>query len=292
MFDWVHNNKRVIQVILGLIIVPFAFWGLDSYQRLFSAGSDVASVAGQKITEQEFSEALRQQQERMRGMLGRNYNAAALDSPEIRSEMLEGMISQRLVTQHAFRNNITVGDAQLRDVITSIPAFQEDGKFSKARYEAMLRAEGYSPPFFESTLRRDLMMQQLSAALADSGLSSKSAARQIAVARAQQREIAEFKIAAEPMLSQVKVSAEAVQAYYDSNRIQFQIPEQLRVEYVVLNNDALVALEQPGADEVKAYYAANAAKFGEPEQRQASHILVAFKARSSDAEKAKAREKG
>src|SRR3954464_2109347 len=126
---------------------------------------EVASVAGQKIGDQEFSDALRQQQDRMRQLLGRNFNAAMLDSPAMRAELLEGMISQRLLTQYAVRANMGVSDEQLREIIASIPAFQEDGKFSRARYEALLRAEGYSPASFDASLRRDLLLQQVTGPL-------------------------------------------------------------------------------------------------------------------------------
>ncbi len=291
MFNWVHSNKRLMQVVLAIVVLPFAFWGINFYERGFNLSDDIAKVNGQKITEQEFTDALRQQQDRMRNLLGRNFNPALFESPEMRRGLLEGLISQRLVAQFAFRRSIGVSDEQLRDVITSIPAFQEDGRFSKPRYEAMLRAEGYSTASFEASLRRDLMTQQLTAALSDAGMASKTAARQVAQLRAQQREIAEYVIAAEPEAAQAKITSEAVRAFYDANPARFQLPEEVRVEYVVLNNDALVASEQVSLDDIKAYYESNAPKFGEPEQRRASHILVSVKSGASEAEKAKARER-
>jgi peptidyl-prolyl cis-trans isomerase D len=292
MFDFVTKHKRLLQIILGLMIIPpFAFWGIQWTQRETAGTGEVASVGGQKISEQEFSEALRQQQDRMRSLLGRNFNAAMLDSPAMRSELLEGMISQRLLTQYAVRSDIGVTDDQLREVITSIPAFQDDGKFSRARYEALLRAEGYSPQSFESSVRRDLMLQQVTGPLSDSGIASKATAQALARLRAQQREVAEYLIPADPRLEQAQPTAQAVRTYYDNNPARFQLPEQVAIEYVVLDNDALTALEPVSADEVRKFYTDNAAKFGEPEQRQASHILLAFKPNATDADKAKVRAK-
>ena len=59
MFDAVRNNKRIVQIFLGLIALPFAFWGVDSYVRSSGAGSDLASVGDTKITIQQFEQALR-----------------------------------------------------------------------------------------------------------------------------------------------------------------------------------------------------------------------------------------
>src|SRR5947208_4026452 len=290
-FDWVHNNKRLMQVVLALVALPFAFWGIDSYQRVMSRADEVAEVGGQKITEQEFSEALRQQQDRLRGMLGRNFDPAMFDSPAMRTELLEGMISQRLLMQHAARNHLAVPDEMLVETTMSIPAFQVDGKFSRDRYDAALRNERMSSEAFDSALRRDLLMQQLTGALADSGLASKAVARQFARLRAQQREIAEHRIQADAQLAQSKITGDAIRAFYDGNPARFQVPEEVAVEYLVLSADALTASEQVGTDEIKAYYESNISKYGEPEQRRASHILIAVKRDAGDAEKASARER-
>ena len=290
MFDWVHNNKRLMQVILALVTLPFAFFGVESYQAM-NAVTEVASVDGQKITEDEFGEALRQQQDRLRGMLGRNFDPAMLDSPEMRNELIDGMISQRLLTQEAVRSRLNISDERLREVIASIAAFQVDGKFSAAQYDSALRAVGQSPANFENSLRRDLMIQQLAAALSDSGIASKTAAGQLAAFRGQKREVAESVLTAAQFASQVKPTPEAVQAFYDANKVRFQVPEQVRLEYVVLNADALAAAEPVPEDEIKQVYEANLSKYGDLEQRQASHILIAFKQGASDADKAKVRER-
>jgi len=292
MFDFVTHHKRLLQFVLVLVIVPpFALWGIDSYQRGGVRAGDVAEVGGQKISEQEFAEAMRQQQERLRAMLGRNFDPAMFDSSAIRMELLEGMISQRLLMQHAVRNHLNVSNETLIETTMSIPAFQADGKFSRELYESMLRNERMSPEMFDAALRRDLLVQQLTGAVSDSGMASKAAARQFALLRAQQREIAEHRVQADAQLARVRIAPEAVRAFYESNPARFLVPEEVRIEYVVLNTDALLASERIGPDEIKAYYESNSSKYGEPEQRRASHILIGSKSGAGELEKAKARER-
>ena len=289
MFDFVSKHKRLLQLILGLMIVPpFAFWGIQWTQRVGGAG-EVAEVAGQKIGEQEFSEALSQQQDRLRGMLGKNFDPAMFDSPAMRREVLDGMISQRLLTQYAARNYLTVSDETLVETTMSIPAFQVDGKFSRERYDIALQNERMSPEAFDAALRRDLVVQQVSSALADSAFASKAAADQFARLRAQQREISEQKIQADAR--GVQIPADAVRAFYDANPARFQVPEEVQVEYVVLSADSLLSTEQVDPGEAKKYYEANLSKYGEPEQRRASHILISVKPGASEEDKRKARER-
>jgi peptidyl-prolyl cis-trans isomerase D len=289
MFNLVRNNKRLMQVVLALIALPFAFWGVDSYQRVMSRAGEVAEVGGQKISEQEFSDALRQQQDRLRGMLGKNFDPAVFDSPAMRREMLDGMIAQRLLMQYASRNYMTVSNETLVETTMSIPAFQVDGKFSRERYDIALLNERMSPEAFDSALRRDLVVQQLSGALADSGFASKSAAEQLSALRAQQREVSEYHIPADAR--EVQVAGDTIRAFYDSNPARFQLPEEVQVEYLVLSADALLSSEQVDAGEVKKYYETNLSKYGEVEQRRASHILIPLKAGATDEDKRKARER-
>jgi peptidyl-prolyl cis-trans isomerase D len=289
MFDLVHKNKRLMQVVLALVALPFAFWGIDSYQRVMSRAGEVAEVSGQKIGEEEFSEALRQQQDRMRGVLGKNFDPAVFDSPAVRRELLEGMISQRLLMQYASRSYLVVPDETLIETTMSIPAFQVDGKFSRERYDAALQNERMSPETFDAALRRDLTVQQISGALADSGFVSKSAADQFALLRAQQREISEQRIQADAR--GVQVASGAVRAFYDSNPARFQVPEEVQAEYVVLSADSLLASEQVDPGEVRKYYESNLSKYGEPEQRRASHILISVKSGATEEDKRKARER-
>ncbi|MGP1676217.1 MAG: SurA N-terminal domain-containing protein [Burkholderiales bacterium] len=281
MFDLVHKHKLLVQLLLALIILPFAFWGIDSYQRGTSTVQDLAEVAGQKITMQEFSQAQRDQQERLRAILGSKFDASLLDTPEQRAELLDQMIQQRLLALHAAKSNLVVTDEQLREIITGLPAFQEDGRFSKSRYDALLRAQGLNDVVFEARLRRDVELQQLNSAVADSSLTSKAqAARMLAIQR-QQREISEAVLSFEQFAGEVKLAPDAVNAYYDSHPGEFVVPEQVRAEYAVLNADALAALESVSEAEMRSWYDKNVGpKFEEraAAKKKAEELLAQLRA--------------
>lgn len=262
MFDLIHKHKTLVQLLLALMVLPFAFWGIESYQRNSSTAQDLAEVSGQKITLQEFAQAQRDQQERLRSLLGRNFDPALLDTPEQRAELLDGLIHQRLLAMQAFKSNLVVTDQQLREIITGLPAFQENGKFSKARYDALLRAQGMSDVVFEARLRRDVEMQQLNGAVADSSLVAKEQVRQMLAIQGQQREISEVLLSYEQFTGEVKLAPDAVKAYYDGHQTEFQVPDQVRAEFVVLNAAALAALETVSEADLRAWYDSNVgAKF-------------------------------
>jgi len=97
VFDFVNRKKHVVQVIMGLAVLPFLFWGVESYRSDGKEGY-VAVVDGEEIPRREFEQALRDHHERMRGMLGTNFDSAMLDSFEVKNSVLERLIQQRDLT--------------------------------------------------------------------------------------------------------------------------------------------------------------------------------------------------
>jgi peptidyl-prolyl cis-trans isomerase D len=134
MFDAVRNNKRIVQVFLALITLPFAFFGVDSYMRDSGAGSDVAAIGELKITQQQFQQTLREQQERLRTQLGAQFDPKMLDNPEARMAILDDLINQRLLLVEAGKNRMFASDDAVRQTIAGVDAFKVDGKFSTERY--------------------------------------------------------------------------------------------------------------------------------------------------------------
>lgn len=291
MFDAVRNNKKIVQVFLALIALPFAFWGVDSYVRSSGPGNSVATVGESKITQQQFHESWREQMDRARQQLGPNFRQDQFDTPETRMAVLNALIDQRVLLLESNKARLGVSDALLVDIISSMPSLQEDGKFSRARYEAALRAQGMAPEQFEARLRQDLTMQQLVGAVGDSEIISAASAEMMLRIQSEERQVAELRIPPEQFAGEVKLAAEAARKFYDENQKQFQTPETVRAEYVVLSIDGLLAQVAVSDAEVRKWYDSHLDRYQQQEERRASHILVTASATASEGEKAKARAK-
>ncbi len=276
MFDFVHKHKLLLQIFLGLIAVTFATWGIESYTRIRGGAETVATVNGLTVTQREFEAELRRQQEQLRRMFGPNFDPAVLDRPEARRALLDSLVTQRLLASAAQASRLTVTDDMLVELIHSVPAFQSEGRFSKAQYELALRSQ--NPPMssaqFESRLRYDMTLQQLTRAVGESAIAPRIVADRLAALEAQKREVSEARIAGQQFLAQVSVDDGKVKAYYDANPAEFRSAERVRAEYVMLSGEALARLEPATEAEIKATYEARAAQFKVDEQRRASHILV------------------
>jgi peptidyl-prolyl cis-trans isomerase D len=291
MFDLLHKHPRVTQAVLALITLPFAFFGVDYYFRGGDSGQTVASVGKNKITQAEFDEALRDQQQRMRQALGTNFDPAMLDAPEMRYALLDQLVNQRLLENEARAGRFRVTDAQLAQFIAGLPPFQEDGKFSADRYREVLASQNMSPLMFEQRVRGDLVLSPLQDPIIGGSIAAKSSVQRYLTLLDQKREVAIAQIAAEPFEKSVKVSDDDVKAFYDKNPKAFETPEVAKVDYILLTQDSIAAQVKIDPAEVRQAYEANAKQYTTSEERQASHILIAVKKDASDAEKAKAKQK-
>lgn len=239
-----------------LIIPPFAFFGIDTYFRGGMGGQTVARVGDYNISQEEFSRALRERQQTIQRMTeGRRVDPALLDNPEMRFAVLESMIQRRLLLDDALRAGLTVDDQRLRNIIGGIEAFSEEGTgFSLARYEQYLRSEGMTPVMFEARVRQDLLLQQFSHGYADSGFTPRTVVERLARISGQKREVSYAVLAPDAFIGQVKIEADAARKYYEANPAEFRIPQQARVEYVVLSPDTLAPGIPLNPAEVDAVY--------------------------------------
>ena len=279
MFDFVQKYRRVMQIVLGLIAITFATWGIESYTR-FAGGRDaVAKVNGSEISQREFDEQLRQQQEGMRRMFGGQVDPAAFDNPEMRRAVLDQMVNERVVATETAKRNLWFDDKRLSATILSIPEFQVGGKFSEQRFEDVARSQ--NPPLsgrqFAERIRQSMSLQQIPGAIAESAIVPHALVGRLAAIEAEQREVSQVQIPAKQYLAQVKIDPAQVKQYYDSHQADFRTPERVRAEYVVLSADNLAKQEPVSDDEIKQAYEARASSFRVEEQRRASHILVKTK---------------
>ena len=290
MFDFVHRRKRVVQVIMLIAVLPFLFWGLESYQN--QDGEDyIAIVSGEKIHRQEFDQSLRNRYHAMRDAMGDSFDIAMLDDPRVRASVLEELIQTRLLNQEAVRLGFAIKDSQLVSALQSVPQFQQDNEFSNQLYRELLRDQGMEVVRFETNIRQEMMRNQVIDGYLKNGFISNTVAKNIMRLSGEKREISSVHIEPAQFVSKMKPSNDEIKKYYGNHQADFKRPEEVQVEYLVLSVDDLAKNIQVSSEETKKYFDEHKAEFGQIEERQASHILLSAPATASNADKEKARSK-
>nr|WP_315481275.1 SurA N-terminal domain-containing protein [uncultured Undibacterium sp.] len=285
MFEYIRTHKRIMQGVLLVIIFPsFAFFGIESFTQR-DVRTTVATVAGQAISQQEFDQALSNQLDRLKQAYGQDFDAQMLNTPEARQGVLDDLIARKALTVETVKSKLTVSDQVLQQSILETPGLKkEDNSFDGERYKSLLAMQGMTPAMYEASLRQDMTMQQLIGSIQNTAINSKSIANRIALISEQEREVQALSFNAKDFAASIKVTDDMLRAYYEKNAKQFEIPELVNAEYVVLNNEVLAEQIVVTDAEVKAHYDQNTKNYSTDEQRRASHILLNLKKDAAEAE--------
>ncbi|HKQ24151.1 MAG TPA: SurA N-terminal domain-containing protein [Burkholderiales bacterium] len=292
MYDFIYKHKKWLQIaLLVLIVPPFALFGIDYYFRDTGSGGALVRIGDTRISDLEYSQALRKAQDRMREMAKNNPDPALLNSPQLKESVLEDLIARKVALTHAYKSGMTVSTAELQKIIGAVEAFRdESGRFSQARYQQMLRGQGMTPVAFENDIRTNIVLEQLRSVTAGSGFLPESVVERLLKIGEQEREVGQFIFDPVNYRKQVRISEADVEKYYEEHKNEFQIPERVRLEFLVLSPEVVEHAAKVTDEELKNYYQANIERYSSPEERRASHILIPAPASAGAADKAKAKD--
>jgi peptidyl-prolyl cis-trans isomerase D len=259
-------------LIIGAIGVALTITLIDT-DTVTGTGAFAARVNGEEIPTEDYRQIyqanLLQQQETTRTEL----SDEAID--QLRRNVLESMVRNRVVSQFAHRSGYRVSDSRVAEYIRGLEVFQIDGKFSREGYLAALAGQGISTTTFENEQRAALEIQQLQRGIIESSFFTPAEFRRFVTLESERRIVAYALIEPEKLAAEVSVSDADVKAYYDSHPDRFESPESVSLDYV----EAL--LTDLGGDapvddaRLRALYEENPDRFRTAEQRHARHILVA-----------------
>lgn len=270
------------KTLLVLFMVPFAFVGLESY---FGGGQVVvAKVDGEKLYQSQVDMMVERQRQRLleeAAQAGRS--APDIDMARLRKSVLEDMISRLLLTQEAERAGYLVSEEMVYKTIREIPAFQENGKFSQARYEMVVRQIGENPATYPAKARQELAYSMLIAGMGQSGFLTRRELERLAALESQRRDIHFANIPVARFLDKVSVTDADISAHYQANPKRYTTEETVALDYIVLRRDELLPRINVTEDELQARYQEKLKELAAEEQRQAQHILLS-KESGSDAE--------
>ena len=275
-------------LIIGLISIPFALWGIDQYLQR-DVKLYAAKVNDVEISVQDFRFAYLQQLNRLRNLLGERFDRATFSTPEFKKQVLERLVEEEVIVQAAGEAGMAISDALLASRIHAMQEFQEDGQFSEERYRLLLNRQNLTPARFEQLMRRSLLIDQYVGGIRDTAVATPAEVDQGLRLQGQQRHVRYVRIPASDF-QDVEISEEDIQARYQELKDRFIEPEQVRLQYIELKLSDLTAGIEVDEDELKRLYEQRKQQAAD-EQRRARHILVEVGQNASEQEVAAAREK-
>lgn len=261
----------IATAIIVLLIVPFAFWGINYY---FSGGKEpvVASVNGNDIKLAQFQRTYSNYRLQMQNMLGKALTPE--DEEFLKQQTLNKMVESELINQVTLSSGLYVSDHLVKETIKNIDAFKSEDGFNKDYYQQSVMRLGMTPVQYEQQMRLDMMSEQLQSAIVESGFATKQEVKNAADLINQKRDLTYTVIPVDRFKDSVEVSDTDIQKYYDENSQLYISPEQVKIAYIELNLEKLAKDVEVKEEDLKAYYEDNKAKYENDEQRKVTQILI------------------
>lgn len=163
-----NKNSPIIIAVLGIVVLLMIGFGI-SFQ-----GADqtayAAKVNGEVISEAQFASRYAIEYER-RQQTDPKYDRTKAEQDGLRRQVLDQMITVRILAQQAEKMGFAVDDEALRQAILQTPYFQVDGRFNRDQYERVLSSMGTSDREYEASERERLLAEKLISAIQTIGTS-------------------------------------------------------------------------------------------------------------------------
>ena len=148
------SNSKLAGVLVGIIIIPFVFWGMGS---VFSGGNtnNVAKINNEAISSKDFVNFINESR------LTNEIIKANLDK-NIIEQILSELVSEKLIEMEIKELNVTLSEEVLANKIRSNSILLDDNKkFSRVKYEKFLLENNLSASTFENSLKKQELKENL-----------------------------------------------------------------------------------------------------------------------------------
>jgi peptidyl-prolyl cis-trans isomerase D len=274
----------VIKILFALLTLSFALWGIGDIFRNWGIDTSVAKVGSVEINADQVGKEARAEIDQLRQVLPNGIDADQAKQLGILNSAVERIVGGTLLDLETRRLKLLVSNDAIRQAIVDNPAFKgQQGSFDHDRYVQLLAANQLSEATYESTVRTQMIRNQLTDAVSD-GMSP-SAAMVDALYRAR----AERRIADIVTLTPAAVPApptptdEQVSAYYSAHKDDFRSPEERAITVATLKLDDIASIITVTPDKLKAEYDSRQSDYQTPEQRNIEQMLLPDEAAAKNA---------
>ena len=281
MLDRMRRHRGWLKWSLAIVVVSFVLLYIPSFLQDPTQGAAsnavVADVDGREITAGHFRRVYQQQMQQYRQSYGANIDERLLKQLGIDQRIVQQLIQEEASLAEAKRLGIKASDAEVRERILALPAFQENGQFiGDDRYRQLLRMQ--TPPMrpdeFEDQVRRSIVAEKLQAALTGWMTVSDTDIVDEFKKRNEKVKLAVVNFPADKFREGAVATDAEVAKHFEDHKESYRISEKRKVRYLVVDQEALRQKATVGGQQIERYYTDNMAQYSTPEQVRASHILL------------------
>lgn len=276
MLQGIRDGSKSVfaKVLVGLIILTFAFWGIETIVSLKFGSDAPASVNGEDISEFEIAQMVELQKRNLKAQFGGKIDESIFDEKMLRNAAVERLVEEKTLTLAVKDAGLFYASSALDNLILNTPDFQEDGKFDANRFDLVLRTVGFTRNTYRDMLRNNILINQNRAAWQASAFDTPSELSRIAVLDGEQRDVSFAVVSLDEAKKEASASAEEINDYYAMNKQQFMRPDRVKLAYVELNKADLVAAQEVPEGDIKDRYDSMVEDLAAKTEYRVAQILI------------------
>jgi len=270
MLQSIRDNTQgwIAGVIISILILSFALWGIHSYFMGAGSSNVVAKVNGIEISKNQLNVAYERLRRQMQMQLGTAQLPAEAESG-LKSRALQTLVSFQVLEQSSLKDNYRVTPEQIDSFLQGMPEFQINGEFSVARFQQALNTLLFSATDFIEMIKATLLIDQPRLGILFTSFAMPNEIKDSIALIGQERSFQYLVIPQDYFNRQpVSISEEKIAAYYAQHQDEFKTSEQVNIEYILLSTNDLANKIQPSEEQLKNFYNDNSSSFSSPTEWQ------------------------
>ena len=266
-------GKAVMGVVMGLLIVSFAIWGIGDIFRGFGRSS-LAKIGRTEIGIEQFRQIYNDRLQQLGRQVGRPISPDQARALGFDRQLLGQLVAETALDERARQLGLGLSDAEVARRITEDPTFRGfTGQFDRSRFDQLIRSAGYTEARYAAEQRRVSLRRQLADTVTGDVVAPKSLADLVNRYEGEERSI-EYVVLDRAKAGEIPApTPEELASYFEARKILFRAPEYRKVVFIVLSvADALPWVTVSDAD-ARARYDQQRARYVTPERRQVQQIV-------------------
>ncbi|MEL7175801.1 MAG: SurA N-terminal domain-containing protein [Pseudomonadota bacterium] len=279
------SSNIFVWIILVLLIIGLAGFGASGLNGTIRT---VGKVGDEPITVNNYVNEVQSELRALQAQTGQPITFEQAEQFGLTQSVLGRLVSQAAVDHEARVMGLSVGDAEVRNQLMQIPAFQGvNGQFDREAYAFTLNRSGLNEAEFEESLRDDSARTLLQSGMAGAVRLPASYGQALANYYGERRNFTWAQLTEDNLTRAVPTPTQAeIQSTYDDNPDAFTAPAAKAITYTLLTPDMILDTIEISDDALQVLYDERRAEFVRPERRLVERLVFGSE---EDAQAAKAR---
>lgn len=268
------GGKVIVIVMLSLLVLSFALWGVADVFRGGTGDGVVAKVGDTEVSQNEFQKIMQQETAKLQERFGNSITPDIIKSLQIENRVIRQLVNDKLFDQAVKDIGVMVGEDPALQEIASIPDLRnEDGTFNADNFRNYLYSIGENEQSFINKVREAIARKQLMDSLTSNPIIIPELVKAVYVHDNERRSAEIAVIPANFIKSVGEPNDNQLMEYYETEKNKFSAPEYRSFSYVVLEKSSINADEEISQEEIEQSYNDRLEEFSAPEKRTVLNIL-------------------